>query len=90
MAGQANLALLDRLKKCENRQAGSRKGQRGIDSLGRSNSTRNQYRSEQISLDYHYDDESYDRDEVVPLGLCQPPSAAISPSACFGPQVPGL
>ena len=32
----------------------------------------------------------YDPDQVVLLGLCQPPSAAISASACFGPQVPRL
>lgn len=35
-------------------------------------------------------DESYYAEEAGPPGLCQPPSAAISASACFGPQVPRL
>ena len=34
--------------------------------------------------------ETYAPDEGVPLGLCQPPSAAMSASACFGPHVPRL
>jgi hypothetical protein len=32
----------------------------------------------------------YDPDELVLLGLCQEPPAAIRATACFGPHVPRL
>jgi hypothetical protein len=34
--------------------------------------------------------EIYDPDELVLLGLCQEPPAAIRATACFGPHVPRL
>ena len=47
--------------------------------------------SPQAARDHHcLPIEIHDPYNAAPLGLCQPPSAAIRASACFGPQVPRL